>query len=255
MRAGLIYVITNKITGHQYVGLTTHSLQKRWSEHKTSAVIGRKTHFYSALRKYGPEAFETREYVSVLDKIDLATMERNIIMQLAPRYNQTNGGEVTSGRKYDDAIKERIRLRLIGKKRTPEQIERQRQIGATLWATNPEYRKKSLEAMAKARSMIDHTTRLEALHKARASYVYSEETRAKMSASCMGRRYGPDVIAKMAATKRKPVRCNETGEVFSCSQEAADKTGMKAQMIWQQCKGKVKKPRSALTFSYVGASQ
>lgn len=250
MRAGLVYVITNKVTGHQYVGLTTHSLRKRWGEHKTSAVIGKKTHFYSALRKYGPESFETQEYVSVLSKSDLAVVERTIIMQLAPQYNQTNGGEVTFGRKYDEATKERIKQRLRGKKRTPKQIDRQRQIGAELWANNPEYREKVLAGMAKARSMIDHTKRLEALQKARASYVYSEETRAKMSASCMGRKYGPDVIAKMAATKRKPVRCNETGEVFSCSQEAAEKTGMKAQMVWQQCKGKVKKPRSALTFSY-----
>ena len=97
MIGGVIYVITNTVNGKQYVGLTTKGVPHRWSEHKTCAVIGKKTYLYSALRKYGPDAFEISVYASVLDKKDLGAVERLIIQQLAPAYNQTNGGETTFG--------------------------------------------------------------------------------------------------------------------------------------------------------------
>ena len=250
MQAGFIYVVTNKVNGKQYVGLTSITVAHRWSEHKTCAVIGKRTYFYSALRKYGPEAFDVVEYASVIDKKDLSAVERDVIQQLTPAYNQTNGGEVTFGRKYDDATKERIRQGSIGKKRTPEQKEVQRRISKERWDSNPEFRTKCLEALAKGRANKNEEKRIEAVRRSATNRVWSDEARAKLSASCKGRRYGPEIIARMAASKRKAVKCNETGAVFSCKEEAASVTGVSKHTIWGHCSGKVTKPRGKLTFSY-----
>lgn len=252
MQAGFIYVITNTQTGDQYVGLTTKTVAHRWSEHKTSAIIGKRTHLYAALRKYGPEAYTVQEFVSVLDRGDLANIERQVIQDLRPRYNQTNGGEVTFGRKYDDATKERIRQGSLGKKRTQKQKEVQRQISKARWDNNPVFRESCLAALDKARECIDRDKQREAAGNAAKNREWTDESRAKLSASCVGRVYGPEIIEKMAATKRKAVKCNETGEVFSCREEASEKTGVSTGAIWRQCKGKVRKPNSTLTFSYIG---
>lgn len=252
MFGGVIYVVTNTVNGKQYVGLTTKTVPHRWSEHKTCAVIGKKTHLYSALRKYGPDAFEISVYASVLDKKDLGAVERLIIQQLSPAYNQTNGGEVTFGRKYDDATKERIRQGSLGRKRTPEQKEVQRRISKERWDTNPEFRAKCLASAAKGRANVDRDKQRKALGDAARGRVWSDESRAKLSASCMGRRYSPEIIAKGAATKRKAVKCNETGEVFSCTEAAAMATGISRRTIVRDVSGENRKPANQrVTFSYI----
>lgn len=251
MQAGFIYVVTNKINGKQYVGLTSISVAHRWSEHKTCANIGKKTYFYSALRKYGPDAFEISAYASVLNKGDLSRVEREIIQQLAPAYNQTNGGETTFGRKYDDVTKERIRQGSLGRKRTPEQKEVQRRISKERWDTNPGFRTKCLEALAKGRANVDREKQRKATGDAARGRIWSDESRAKLSASCMGRVYSAEIIGRMAASKRKAVKCNETGVVFSCREEAARVTGISPNTIWRDCKGKNTNAGNRQTFSYI----
>ena len=252
MQAGFIYVVTNKINGKQYVGLTSISVAHRWSEHKTCANIGKKTYFYSALRKYGPDAFEISTYASVLNKSDLSRVEREIIQQLSPAYNQTNGGEVTFGRKYDDATKERIRQGSLGRKRTPEQKEIQRRISKERWDTNPEFRAICLAAAAKGRANVDREKQRKATGNAARGRIWSAESRAKLSTSCMGRVYGPEVIDRMAASKRKAVKCNETGEIFSCREEAAKATGVSKRTVFRDVQGEKRKPaKQRPTFSYI----
>lgn len=251
MQAGFIYVVTNRVNGKQYVGLTRKTVARRWSEHKTCAVIGKKTYLYSAIRKYGPDAFDVIAYASVLNIEDLSCVERRIIQQLNPAYNQTNGGEFTFGRKYDDATKERIRQGSLGKKRTPEQKEVQRLISKERWDTNPEFRAKCLEALAKGRANKNEEKRIEAIRRSAKNRVWSDESRAKLSASCMGRVYSAEIIGRMAASKRKAVKCNETGEVFSCKEEAALHTGCSKKTIWRDCAGQSPNPGNRLTFSYI----
>jgi group I intron endonuclease len=251
MQAGFIYIVTNKVNGKQYVGLTRKAVARRWSEHKTCAVIGKKTYLYSAIRKYGPDAFDVITYASVLNIEDLSCVERQIIQQLNPAYNQTNGGEFTFGRKLDAATKERIRQGSLGKKRTPEQKEAQRRISKERWDANPEFRAKCLEALEKGRANVDREKQRKATGDAARGRIWSAESRDKLSASCMGRVYGPEIIAKMAATKRKAVKCNETGEVFSCREEAAKKTGCSKKTIWRDCVGQSPNPGNRITFSYI----
>lgn len=51
-----IYVITNEMTGDQYVGSTV-SLENRWYVHKHDAKRGRSSPLYRAIREYGADAF------------------------------------------------------------------------------------------------------------------------------------------------------------------------------------------------------
>jgi len=251
MKAGCIYVVTNTVNGDQYVGLTSKPMSYRWSEHKTGARSGRKSHFYSALRKYGLDAFQIQEFVSVLDRENLSAVEQAVIKQLHPVYNQTNGGEFTFGKKHTPDSIERIRQKNIGKKRTPEQRALNSAIGKELWATSEEYRKNCLSALEKAQANRNDEKRIAAVKAAQLGRKWPDESRAKLSAACMGRRYGAEVIARMAATKRIAVKCNETGEIFSCREEAAEKTGISPQTIWRDCKGKSPNPGKRLTFSYM----
>lgn len=252
-----IYQIKNTINGKAYIGITANPT-RRWWEHRNPPAK-RNTVLIKAIKKYGADAFsftvlhwcDTREDARELENLVVETCG-----SIVKGYNMCpGGGGGQIGAKRRPETVERIRQSNLGKKRTPEQIERLRQIATAKWEADPEYREKVLAAMAKARTNVNENTRIEAARIASTNRVWSAESRAKLSASTMGRKYGPEVIAKMAATKRKPVRCNETGEVFTCTHEAAEKTGVKARTIWRQCKGKIKKPRGPLTFSYVEASR
>lgn len=221
MKHGVIYVATNTETGKQYVGLTTVGVARRWANHVTYSRSP-KTHFHRAIAKYGASTFCVEEYASAIKKEVLAQLEKDIILQLAPAYNQTNGGEVTFGRKYDDATKEQIRLSNIGKKRTAEQRERNRQQKLEWFAKNPEQKESAAKQLAEARLLVDEEKRKKAVSNSAKNRVWSEESKAKLSAACMGRRYGQEIISKMAETKRRKVLCVQTGVVYACAEKAAE---------------------------------
>lgn len=90
-----IYCVTNQVSGKQYVGLTTKSVESRWETHirdskSSNTVLGK------ALRKYGSEAFtvvaidiaETEEQLSHKEKFWIA--ELNTIVPNG--YNLKEGG-------------------------------------------------------------------------------------------------------------------------------------------------------------------
>jgi len=54
---GIIYIITNKITGKQYVGQTIQKLNRRWGQHITNAKNGLDYLIYRSMRKHGVENF------------------------------------------------------------------------------------------------------------------------------------------------------------------------------------------------------
>lgn len=58
---GIIYLITNKITGKMYVGQTTRGLNRRWKDHCN--VNSRCGHVSRAIREYGENLF----YVDQID--------------------------------------------------------------------------------------------------------------------------------------------------------------------------------------------
>lgn len=93
----IIYKITNQVNNKVYIGLTTETLQKRWSGH-LQAYKTCKRHLYESMRKYGIENFTIEE----IDKADsfkeLGELERKYIKKYNSQnpdkgYNLTAGGE------------------------------------------------------------------------------------------------------------------------------------------------------------------
>ena len=59
MKCYTIYCHTHVESGRRYIGLTSQTMEKRWSEHVTKSKNskGGRWHFPNAIRKYGPDAF------------------------------------------------------------------------------------------------------------------------------------------------------------------------------------------------------
>lgn len=91
----IIYLITNKLNGKQYVGQTIHTLQERWANHcsSNSGCVALK----GAIKKYGKDAFDLKEIDSANSQSELDEKERFWIERLntlAPNgYNLKTGGE------------------------------------------------------------------------------------------------------------------------------------------------------------------
>lgn len=96
---GRIYCIENKTNHKKYIGLTTRSIEERFSEHcKADTVIG------EAIRKYGVDNFMCYEVDNAQSKNELSELEIHYIHHfgtLKNGYNCTIGGD---GVKYDDSV-------------------------------------------------------------------------------------------------------------------------------------------------------
>lgn len=107
----LVYIITNKINGKQYVGQTSQNLERRWRSHKYPNNY--KSHLHAAMRKYGVENFEIETLVIVKTKVEMDFYERELIKFLDFRnsekgYNLTDGGEGASGALFSEEHKRKI---------------------------------------------------------------------------------------------------------------------------------------------------
>lgn len=95
----IIYKITNNINKKVYIGLTTCSLEYRWSRHLTEGKNkNNKKHLYKSMRKYGLENFSIEQIDSTEDFKELEKMEREYIKKYDSQnsnkgYNLTAGGE------------------------------------------------------------------------------------------------------------------------------------------------------------------
>lgn len=109
----LVYLVTNKINGKQYVGQTSQSLQKRWNRHKSPMNHRRSSYLFNSICKYGADAFEIKSLVIVETKQEMDYYERELIRILDLRnpekgYNLTDGGGGMLGFKLSDETKSRM---------------------------------------------------------------------------------------------------------------------------------------------------
>jgi group I intron endonuclease len=95
------YLISNRVNGKQYLGLTKQRLQRRWRGHIHSANAGSKSAIHAAIRKYGKEAFDFVQIASCLTGKSASRVEIDLIEQYgtkAPKgYNLTDGGDGVVG--------------------------------------------------------------------------------------------------------------------------------------------------------------
>jgi len=108
-----IYIIVNTINGKSYVGKTGKSLTSRWREHINIARLGTRRYLSSAIRKYGPEAFEMWEIdrAETHEAASLKEMKWIAILRTYKReqgYNLTLGGDGAVGRKNSPETNARL---------------------------------------------------------------------------------------------------------------------------------------------------
>lgn len=217
-----IYLVTNRTTGDTYVGVTRGTLSARWRQHVYVANRGAVTRLHKAVVEHGPEAFRVEPIASCLRPEWAAAFEQEVIKALRPTYNQTNGGQFTVGKRVAPEVVERIRVANTGQRRTPEQRAANSAAKKRQYAERPELRALMAHNLAKARAVVNEERRRAASSASSKNRVWSDESRAKLSASCMGRRY-LHVI--------KPVECITLGQVFESAAAAAKATGLSVSSI------------------------
>ena len=124
----IVYCITNLLNNKKYVGLTTGSLKKRWSEHKSTKT--EKQIIHKALQKYGEENFsievlEECSSLNDLNKSEIYWIKK--LNTLKPNgYNLSNGGNSLG--KHSEETKLKISLGQKGNKRKPLSEEHKKKI-------------------------------------------------------------------------------------------------------------------------------
>lgn len=168
---GTIYQIRNIETGQTYIGQTTKTVEQRWTEHIYDATGKRSkskgSYLHQALKKHGVEKFVIETVRSCENKEDLDFWEKKLIEEwhtLRPfGYNVSLGGTgVMHGRKMSAESKQKISKASLGHP-------------GYIFEHTPEAKAKiSASLMGNTRSV---------------GRVHSEETKAKMRASHLGKKY------------------------------------------------------------------
>lgn len=98
-KAGLIYVIENKINHKKYVGQTVKSLDERFCEHIIDSKNGSNYEIHKAIREFGEDNFSINTLLDnvSLDKLDY--YEKFWIKKLNTHYKEGYGYNMTWGGK------------------------------------------------------------------------------------------------------------------------------------------------------------
>lgn len=210
-RYGIIYLVTHRESGQQYVGQTIRELEERWRRgHVGGAAYRRgkeRTYIMNAITKHGPEAFIVETLDWAASKAELDQKERFWIAfldtQTPEGYNIKDGG--ANGRPHPDAVAKRA-AKLVGRKLHPSHpFCRKGRV------SNNKGKKMPPEAIEANRAHA--LTRFASGWKhPMQGRKHTEESRRKMSASLQGPRLG----------RRRPITCVETGQTFDGAVTAAE---------------------------------
>lgn len=186
-----MYQITNTVNGKCYIGYTSKTPEQRFREHKKRARLGSDFHFHSAIRKYGDDAFRP-EILFVEESLEGAKeTEILLILDRQPEYNKTFGGDGTHGHPMTDETRDKIRRNtpvrrgedhpLFGKSR-PDTSEMNR---GRKGVKNPNLARKGFSHHMFGKSHSEST--LQKMSESQKGKIFSEEHRAKLSASAKAR--------------------------------------------------------------------
>jgi NUMOD3 motif len=194
------------------------------------------TYFHRAIAKHGSESFSVVQIATCLRVEDAFLVERLVIADRQPDYNQTNGGEFTVGKRASSETVEKIRIANTGKKRTPEQNAAMSQLRKQLFIDKPEILEKTMANLKKAIAAVDQEVRRKASSESSRNRIWSDESRAKLSASQTGKRHTPEVLSRISAKKSKPVECIDLACTFDSGLDAAATTGVYFSNISRVCR-------------------
>ena len=210
----IVYIVTNKLNGKRYVGMTSRSLEVRWNEHKRAATKDEPEFYISrSMRKHGAENFDIQVIEECASCEALVEAEKAWIASLGTfgpgGYNLTAGGEGTPGRVTSEATKKL--LSEIAKARPPATAEHRKNISIANSGENNAFfgkgwgRHGPLSIEAKKKMSIAHTGKtLTEEHKKNIGLagigrigpnlgkIFDDSVRTKMS---MSRKFPVDVFA------------------------------------------------------------
>lgn len=203
MKPCAVYQITNTVNGRTYIGISVRGARGRWYNHCADAARGSQTCLHRAIRKYGRGAFRIQTLAGLPNTALAKQAERALIARLKPAYNMTPGGDGRQG-----PLSDNVKAGLRGLKRSPASRARISE-GARQRARTPEGRAHLVAAGARAKLNAHQWTDAERaamsarfkcsdetrerLRQAQTGRVYSEASRAKMSASAKARRRKPSI--------------------------------------------------------------
>lgn len=120
---GVVYCVTNRKTGRQYVGITTGSLRVRWAAHVRESRRAARWPLHRSIRKHGADAFSIEKLVDAEDRASLEAAEREWIDALGTKrsgYNLTLGGGGAAGFRWSAASRLRQSIKSKGRVISPE---------------------------------------------------------------------------------------------------------------------------------------
>lgn len=229
----IVYAITNKINGKQYVGQTIRSLKERWAEHckKTSdcsAII-------RAIQKYGKENFTIQTIYTAVSIEELNKKEQEFIKEFntfKPNgYNLTTGGlnylrSDETKQKFSDVQKGKKNHR-FGTKASEETRRKQSEShrGTLNHFFGKTHSKETLQKLSEASKGSNHS---------QFGTHHSQKSKDKAAAS---------------NPMKKSVVCNENGVFYQSIASAARALGVRRNGIRCVLNGK-QRSCGGFTFSY-----
>ena len=263
---GFIYKITNKINDKIYIGQTSGTIEKRFKEHIKQSRYNDTFHLYRAMRKYGIENFEVEEIEECEDMI-LSQREKYYIEYFDSYkngYNMTIGGDGVIKYDYKEIANKYLELgcekyvaeyfncspSVVQKACQKYNIEIKKGIPKIYWDSEKGIeRKKQLCQWSKEYN---------------ADKIISKETRRRMSEAQKGRFKGENspMYGKSFTEEHKqklvensgiakPVRCIETGEIFSSALQASKKVGLKSSAGISKCCSGERRTAGKLHWEFV----
>lgn len=230
-RYGSIYVVTNTVTGEQYVGQTRQKAVRRWKTHINTAnsQTTQKYKLTKAIIEYGKEYFKFVEVFSAFDAVTLNVAEIKFIEELSPAYNIAKGGAghrgVIPSPEVCKARSERLKRQWADPDWRAKTERNIRQAAQTPEATE---RGKKVAAIGIAARWADHVKKLPPTPRVKA---------------CKQKR-NPSIGRMLSAqAKRKPVYCPELQCSFLSQKAAAEFLGVLRTSVTNAVKqkGKVKR--------------
>ena len=134
-----IYKLTNTLNNKIYIGLTTEKISERCRKRNVEAKFRkeRTSYILNAIRKYGEDKFKVEQIDTAnnLEELKLKEIHYIKLYNSTNRkigYNLTEGGEGNKGLKMSDKTKDKIRQKQLGKIRSKESIEKQKETNKKL---------------------------------------------------------------------------------------------------------------------------
>lgn len=209
----IIYKHTCLVNQKSYIGLTKHSVEKRFKEHLYEALTNNQNKFYKALRKYSKENFVSEILEEDISNLKLAN-EREIYWidyydSYNNGYNNTRGGdtlhEQTKGKTYREIYgSEELAAEQI-EKRKQKQIgkivseETKQKMSLNHWA------KKGIEPWNKGKKITFSEVARNNISKAAREKVFTDEERQKMAERNKGEK-NPNFGNKLSEAQKQKIR-------------------------------------------------